>query len=221
MSDTSQSQTIEQAMNKTDLGHALYENRKTFVIVVVALLLGVTAFFSWKKIQAGKAHDAAKEAFEFQNGAWTEAKLGKRSGADLVKAFGELDSSVRSSAVVLPLALEMSKFLTDKGEFTEANEVLALVPEMANPTANFFLGMQKAVTLEKVGKTDEAIAVLEKLVAQKDALVPGAVAVDLGRLYLAKGEKGKAQTQFDYVINTYPNDEAAKVAKLYLAEISK
>lgn len=221
MSDTSQSQTIEQAMNKTDLGHVLYENRKTLVAVIVALLIGVTAFFTWKKIQRSNAHDTAKEAFEFQNGVWAEAKLGKRSGAELVKAFGELDNSVRSATVVLPLALEMSKFLYDKGEFSEANEILSLVPEMENPTANFFLGMQKAVTLEKVGKVDEAITVLEKLVAQKDSLVPGTVAVDLGRLYLAKGEKGKAQTQFDYVINTYPNDEAAKVAKLYLAEIAK
>lgn len=221
MSDTSQSQTIEQTMNKTDLGHMLYENRKILVAVIVALLVGVTAFFTWKKIQASKAHDTAKEAFEFQNGTWAEAKLGKHSGADLVKAFGELDQSVRASSVVLPLALEMSKFLYDKGEFTEANEILSLVPEMGNQTANFFLGMQKAVILEKVGKTDDAIAILEKLVAQKDSLIPGNVAVDLGRLYLLKGEKGKAQTQFDYVINTYPNDEAAKVAKLYLAEIAK
>lgn len=75
--------------------------------------------------------------------------------------------------------------------------------------------------LEKLGKTDEAISILEPLAQNKDGLMPAKISLELGRLYLAKGEKGKAQTQFDYIINTFPNDELAKMAKLYLQQLAK
>jgi peptidyl-tRNA hydrolase len=44
---------------------------------------------------------------------------------------------------------------------------------------------------------------------------------ELGRLNLAKGEKGKAQTHFEYVLNTFPNDEQAKLSKLYLGKLAQ
>ena len=81
--------------------------------------------------------------------------------------------------------------------------------------------MQRYVVLEKLGKTDEAITTLENVLKQEEAFMKPLVAVELGRLYLTKGEKGKAQTQFDYVISTFPNDEHAKLAKLYLAQMAK
>jgi len=81
--------------------------------------------------------------------------------------------------------------------------------------------MQRVAVLEKMGKLDEAIAALEPLAKNKDVLMPARVSVELGRLYLAKGEKGKAQTQFDYVMNTFPNDEQAKLAKLYLSQLAQ
>lgn len=221
MSDATQSQTIEQTLNKTDLGHTIYENRKLFVGIVLVILIGVTGFFAWKQMKKSSAHDSALVVFEFQNGPWAEAKAGKLNGAGLVQAFSALEEDARSSAMVLPIALEMSKFLYDKGEFNEANDILSNVGKMNHPMASFFLNMQKAVTLEKVGKIDEAIGTLETLLSTKESLMGGKVAVELGRLYLVKGEKGKAQTQFDYVVSTYPNDETAKIAKLYLAQIAK
>jgi hypothetical protein len=36
---------------------------------------------------------------------------------------------------------------------------------------------------------------------------------------MAKGEKAKAQTQLDYIMATYPNDEYAKLTKLYLQNL--
>ena len=47
------------------------------------------------------------------------------------------------------------------------------------------------------------------------------VNLELGRLNLLNGEKGKAQTHLEYVISTFPNDEEAKVAKLYLGKLAQ
>ena len=81
--------------------------------------------------------------------------------------------------------------------------------------------MQRAVVLEKLGNVDGAIASLEGINKHKEVLLPAKISVELGRLYLKKGEKGKAQTQFENVVNTYPNDDQARVAKLYLAQLAQ
>lgn len=213
-----QTQTLEQTLNKTDLGHTLYENRKVFIAALVAVLIACFGYIVWKQ-QAHKAQlDASMKVFEFQNGQWADVKAGKASPSDAVKAFEGLDEKTKQAPVMIPLALEMGKFLYDKGMFAEADAILSKV-DNKHPVSSFFVGMQRAAILEKLGKTDEAIAVLEPMAQNKEALMPAKISLDLGRLYLMKGEKGKAQTQFDYIINTFPNDDQAKLAKLYLSQI--
>ena len=49
MSEATQTQTLEQTLNKTDLGHVIYENRKIFFAILVAILVGATGFLLWKQ----------------------------------------------------------------------------------------------------------------------------------------------------------------------------
>jgi Flp pilus assembly protein TadD len=120
---------------------------------------------------------------------------------------------------MLPVVLEMGKFLMDKGALNEADSVLSKV-NAAHPVSAFFVSMQRAVVLEKLGKLPEAVAVLEGLAKNKEVLMAPKVNFELGRLNLLNGDKAKAQTQFEYVINTFPNDEQAKLAKLYMAKLN-
>lgn len=220
MSEATQAptQTLEQTLNKTDLGHTLYENRKVFISALVAVLVVCFGYLVWKQQSSKSQMEASMKVFEFQNGTWADAKAGKTAPAEAVKAFEGLDESIRKAPVMIPVALDMGKFLYDKGMLAEADAVLSKV-ENKHPVSSFFIGMQRAAILEKLGKIDEAIAVLEPMAQNKEALMPAKISLDLGRLYLAKGEKGKAQTQFDYIINTFPNDDQAKLAKLYLSQI--
>ncbi len=224
MAEATQAQqpTIEQTLNRTDLGHTIFEHRKTFFGILIAVLVGALGFVFWKQTQKSAALETSVKVFEFQSGTWANAKAGKTQPAELVKAFEGLDAKVQAAPVMLPIVLEMSKFLYEKGNFAEADAILSKVaPETKHPVSSFFISMQRAVVLEKLGKLDEAIAVMEPLAQSKEVVMPAKVSVELGRLYLAKGDKGKAQTQFDYVLNTFPNDEQAKLAKLYLSQMSK
>jgi predicted negative regulator of RcsB-dependent stress response len=224
MSDATQTQdpSIEQTLNKTDLGHVIYENRKIFFALIIAVLVGATGYVLWKQVQKSNSLENSVKVFEFQSGIWTDVKSGKTGVPELMKSFDALDSSIQTAPVMIPVALEMSKFLFDKGNLAEADLVLSKVgTSHKHAVSSFFISMQRAVVLEKLGKIDEAIAMVEPLAQGKEVLMPAKISVELGRLYLVKGEKGKAQTQFDYVLNTFPNDEQAKLAKLYLSQIAK
>lgn len=219
MSDATQTQTLEQSLNKTDFGHVLYENRKSIFGLILAILIGVTGFVLWKQSKKSHTQEVSVKVFEFRTKTWAGAKEGKVAIPELVKQFEGLDKEVQSSSVMVPLALEMGKFLMDKGALNEADAILSKVT-VTHPVSSFFVSMQRAVILEKLGKTPEAIAVLENLAKDKEVLMAAKVNLELGRLNLLNGEKGKAQTHFEYVINTFPNDEQAKLAKLYMAKLN-
>ena len=222
MSEATQTQTLEQTLNKTDLGHVMYENRKIFFAILVAILVGATGFLLWKQSQKRAALEHSVKEFEFQSGIWADVKAGKTGVPELVKAFDGLDGAIQSAPIMIPVILDMGKFLYEKGSFQEAEAILSKVSnKVKHPVSAFFLSLQRAVILEKLGKIDEAIGVLEPLAQNKDGVMPVKTSLELGRLYLAKGEKGKAQTQFDYIVNTFPNDELAKMAKLYLQQLAQ
>ena len=219
---TDQSQTLEQTLNKTDLGHLIYEKRKVFFALLVAILVGVTGYFLWRQSQRSSDLNDSVKVFEFKNKVWSEAKTGKIAPTELVSQFEKLDSSVQSTPVMLPVFLDMGKFLYEKGEYSQAEIVLRKIAGTTkHPVGAFFVTMQLAVVLEKLNKVEEAMVLLEKLAQTKDGILPAKVNLELGRLYLLKGEKGKAQTQFDTVVSNYPNDEYAKLAKLYLSKLAQ
>jgi predicted negative regulator of RcsB-dependent stress response len=220
MSDVTQNPTLEQTLDRTDFGHFIYENRKAFMAAIIAVLVVITGYVLFKQSQKSAAQAVSVKVFEFRTKTWDGAKEGKVAPAELVKVFLALDKDVQASPVMVPVALEMGKFLTEKNALAEAESVLSKV-STAHPVAAFFVDMQRAVILEKAGRVPEAIAVLESLAKDKEVLMSAKVNLELGRLNLANGEKAKAQTHFDYVINTFPNDESAKLAKLYMAKLAQ
>lgn len=221
MSDTTQTPTLQQTLDRTDFGHFMYENRKAFFGALIAAVVCVLGFVSWKQSQETASVERSVKVFEFQTKAWADAKNGKITPQELLEKYNALPSEVLSSAVVIPVSLEIGKFLFEKGSFTEADAVLSKVDVSKNALGKFFVGMQRYVVLEKLGKIDEAIVTLEGVLKLEESFMKPLIAVELGRLYLTKGEKGKAQTQFDYVVSTFPNDEHAKLSKLYLAQMAK
>ncbi|MGE3608205.1 MAG: tetratricopeptide repeat protein [Bacteriovoracaceae bacterium] len=221
MSEATQTQTLEQTLNKTDLGHLIYEYRNIFFGTIVAILVGVTGYVLWNQSRQSKALENSLKVYEFESKTWVDAKAGKVAPADLIKAFEGLDQNIQTAPSMLPLVLDMSKFLYEKGSVNESEALLKkIAPSVKHAVASFFLSMQLSAILEKNGKVDEAISVLEKQAAVKDGLLASKVSLELGRLYLSKGDKGKAQTQFDFILSTYPNDAEAKLAKLYLSQLA-
>lgn len=213
-------QTLEQSLNKTDLGHTIFENRKLLLGLLIVILLSTVGFVIWKQAAHSSQQEAAIKVFEFQSKVWTEAKASKISTDDLMKSYKELPSDVKNAPLMLPLAFEMSKFLYEQNKLAEADEVLAPFESgKSSAISATFVAFQRSVVLESLGKSDEAIAILEKAAQNKDAVLKSKLFLEIGRLALAKGDMAKAKTNLEYVISDFPNDEYAKLAKLYLSEV--
>ncbi len=215
-----QTQTLEQSLNKTDLGHNIYEYRKLLIAAVIALVVGTIGFVIWKQSVQSSHNAAAVEIFDFQTKVWTEAKAQKIPVDELMSLFRALPDQAKSAPLMLSLSLEMSKFLFDQGKFAEADEVLkSFEVGKGSAITGTFVAFQRSVILESLGKNDEAVALLEVVAQNKDSLFKPKLYLEIGRLSLAMGNKDKAKTSFEYVLNNYPNDEYAKLAKLYLSEV--
>ena len=220
MSDATQ--TLEQTLNKTDLGHLIYEKRKIFFILLFFVLIGATGFLLWKQNLKSIALENSLSVFEFQSDVWTKVKEEKKTVDELVTSFTALDEGVKLSPAMVPVLLEIGKFLYDKGNYVEADKLFSQVEgKIKHPISSYFITMQRVVVLEKLGKINEAISLLEPLAQKSESIMPAKVSLDLARLYISKGEKGKAQTQLEYITNTFPNDEYAKLAKLYLQSLAQ
>lgn len=220
MSEATQAVDIEKQLDKTDFGHFVYTYRKLLIAVFVAIVVGATGYLLWKQSKESSALKRADEVYSFAASSWAEAKSGKLAPEVLVKNFNSLAADVRQSPSMVPVVLEMGSFLAEKGLHSEANEILKNANGL-DELGNYFVGMQRVVVLEKLGKDDEAISILEGLNSQKNLPLPQKVSLELGRFYMKKGDKGKAQTQFQDVVSNYPNDEYAKIAKLYLIQLGK
>ena len=89
-----------------------------------------------------------------------------------------------------------------------------------NEYNNYFILARMAVVYEDLGQVDKAILTIEKMNSAKFKVFEGKNYVDLGRLYLKMGNKDKAKTSFQYVVDkAHDEAEFVKIAKLYLAKI--
>jgi predicted negative regulator of RcsB-dependent stress response len=222
MSQATQTQSLEETLNRTDLGHAMYEYRIPLFGAVLAILVGITGYFVWRQSTETAALESSQQVFEFQTKIWPEAKQEKMTPEALVQSFEALDKKVQTSPLMAPLAMEMSRFLVEKGHLSHANTILSRVgSETKHHITKFFISFQQAVVLERMGNLDEAIAVMDRLAKTRDVLMPAKVSLELGRLHQRKGNVNEARTLFDHVINTYPNEEQAKLARLYLTQLNQ
>jgi predicted negative regulator of RcsB-dependent stress response len=214
-------ETLEKVVNKTDFGHFINENAKAIIIGGVVTVLAVIGY-SVVSNQADKANEAIlSEIYQFEQSSLTALKEKKQKPEEFVQKFSELSSKLLENPAIVPTVIESVQFLRDQDKLVEAKSLLEKVyPSFGSHTySSQFLAGYLAVIYEDLGKTKEAIGVLEKLVSSPVKILEAKIYLDLGRLYKAEGNMEKAKLNFQFVVDKFPKDELAKVAKLYLKEL--
>lgn len=218
---TESTQTLEQSLNKTDFGHWMYEHRKSFIGAVVATFVLASGWLAYRQYSMNAAKELAAQVYQFEKTVLTEFRTDKLPAAELMAKFTALDAGVKASPVMLPVALEAATLLDSKGDAQNAAKLLSEVAAQVKPTSAFYLLLvtTHAALLEKTAQVPQAIAAWEAYVASGNKVILAKAYLELGRLYLAQGDAAKAKTNFDYIVANYPNDELAKLARLYLQKL--
>lgn len=219
-SDPQQSEFIE-ALNQTEIGAFLAKHLKLIASLIILIVVGLIgwAIYSYQMEQRRLA--ASEVMFEFRQESLSAFKEGKLS---IEQTLGEFETAFKKTSgtlVGLPTLIELTDELVAQDKLQEALRVLNMAPSLSGmPYAQYFLANRKAVVLEDLGQTQEALQVLEQLRDSNAQLLNDKLYLDLGRFYRETGDLEKARSSFQQVLDNMAQNEFATLARLYLNELN-
>ncbi len=222
MTDESQSldQTLDQTLNKTDFGHMINEN-KVGILIAGAVLVAAIIGFSLYSTQSEKAYQKSlSEAYVFEQDVLNAFNQDKINADEFIKKIKELPANVKGTNAIVPaLFVSLDKLVKD-GKQKEAIEILEnwKANYSSGTFMSYFMGLKLAPLYEDNQMYDKAIDLLQSMIASKVEVVKARLYLNLGRIYLKKGDKSKAEENFNFIITNYKDSEFAKTATLYLGK---
>ncbi|MFA6235761.1 MAG: tetratricopeptide repeat protein [Bacteriovorax sp.] len=211
---------INQIMKDGDVGPLVSKNKNALIAIMVALLVAVIGFGLYSTMADKSKTASNSKIYAFESTSlkdWNE----KSEPKVLVEGIKNLHKEVGNYSGLIPVVLKASDALIEHNHLNEALEVLTTGQKASkNDYANYFILNRLAVVYEDLGNDKMAIETLEKMNNQSVKIFEGKNYLDLGRLYLKSGNKEKAKTSFNFVVEKAKDEaEFVKIAKLYLSKL--
>ncbi|MBC77465.1 MAG: hypothetical protein CME64_15790 [Halobacteriovoraceae bacterium] len=223
MANETQAQTLDETLNKTDLGHVINENKKPIMIAGVIIVLAVIAISIYKNQANKQENEMLDKAYAVQSKVIAPFIKGEAKAEETVKAILDIRPELIGNPNLVPYVLEATEKLMEEGKASEVAQILEkwLGEFSVGSQMYLFLGTKLAPVYENLGQQDKAISIYESLVGANYEVLEAKNYLELGRLQLAKGNTEKAKSFLDHVIKNHENTEYAKYARLYLQQIKK
>lgn len=220
MTDETQSldQTLDQTLNKTDFGHIINENKKPILVTGVVVIIAIIAFSVYSN-QSKKAYQASlSAAYTFEQEVITPFNTDKIKSEEFINKMKELPAHIKGTATLMPSLFQAIDKLVEQKKNEDALTILESWKNNFSQSSmmSYFVGIKLVPLYEELRKYDQAIDTLQGLIATKVTIIKARLYIDLGRIYLKKGDKTKAMESFNYVVENYKDSEFAKIAKLYI-----
>ena len=211
---------LDDQLKQTEIGEWIAENKNLAISLVVVVVLAVIGWGVYQMQLDSSNNEKAGVVFKFTESSLKEFNDKKINAAALIVAHSKLHKDVSGFKGLFATDLLVADQLMANGKNMEAKSVLEKTLKLADDAVQAYLVRTRlAVAYEDLGEYKNAIAVLEEVNNSKVKLMESKTYLDLGRYYLAVGQKDKAKVNFQYVLNNMAQDEFAKLAKLYLSEM--
>ncbi len=215
-----QGTSIDEALGQTELGSWISQNKAPVISALALIVLGIFGYGVWNHFNTEKENKYADALHTVVSEKITPFQEGKVTAEELTKEFTAAWQEMGSFAGAAPYVIQVVDALTAKGNYKEAYALISDADKrIENPQLNYFINVRAAVLAEDLGKKEQAIAHLKKIVGSGVKYFEGKVYLDLGRLYLETGDKEKAKASFQYVIDEGSEVQFKKMARLYLDEL--
>lgn len=223
MTENNQSmeQTLDQTLEKTDLGHVINENKKAILILAVVTVIAIIgyAFFSHQK--STQYNDSLSQVYSFEQEVINKYNEKKLTDDEFIAKIKAMPSHLTGQPALVPSLFVSLDTLIANGKRTEVISLLEAWEKHFNTSSYmyYFLGLKLAPLYEDTNQYDKAIVVIQNLIASKIDMVKARMYLDLGRIYLKKDDKVHAKENFNFILKNHSESEASKLAKLYLQKL--
>jgi len=210
-------------IEKKEFSDVFIENRVLIVAIGIFVLFVVIMGGVYNSISDKNSDERLVKIFKFKEESLVKYQNKGLSDVQYVDELVKFSKEIGSSVNLFPLYIDSVDTLIKNRSLEKALEVLNSAEATfasKNEYMLYFIFVRKAVVLEDLNKVDEAIDLLKKLSSSPLKILPGKPYLDMGRLYLKKGDSVNAKVNFEYVVNNYGAEEFAKLAKAFLSEIN-
>lgn len=220
-----ETQSLEQTLENTGLGHFVNTNKDSILIGVGILLAAIIGISVYQHNIEKNDQALLNQLYQFNSQNITafleQDKESKVTEDQVIEALTNAKLELVQSPNFLPTLFDVTRKLEDSGSAVKLIPVFEKVIAEYKPNeyGYLFLGLKLAVFYENNENLDKAISTLETLVSANHDIVKTKVYLDLGRLYKKTGQKDKAKSNFDYIVKNEKNAEYVKLAKLFLSQL--
>ena len=219
MTTNQETQTLEETLDKTDLGHVINENKKPILIAGAIIVIAIIAYSIMNQIAAKGKYEKLDRVFSVEQSVFNTFMEDKTKATAFKIALSKINNELVADPNLIPVFMSAINKLDQAGEVDLNTIAIAdkWMQKLNKSNALFlFFAMRIAALKEDAKQTKEAIAILESLVGHKTNLLKDKIHFDLGRMYLASGDKTTANERFKFLFDNHKDSQFAKLAKLYL-----
>lgn len=223
MATETPTQTVDETLEKTDLGHVINQNKNPILILGAIIVVAVIAISFYQHQSNQEEVESLNDAFKFQTSVIDPFLDGKANAEETIKKINNINVALAGEANLAPAIFQVVDKLMKDGKTEEATGILTAWNNQfpSGSYLKFFSGLRLAPMLENQGKKEEAISIYEALLQNNHELLEAKLYLELGRLYKEQGQKEKAKSFFDHIVKNHESTEEAKLAKLYIQSLGK
>jgi predicted negative regulator of RcsB-dependent stress response len=226
MAANQEAETIEKALEttleKTDFGHIINENKRPILIVGAIILLLIIGYSVMETVQSNKRSEKLDSIFKVEQSVFNAYLDGKSDDNAFKTAFASISNEFQAEPnLVPPMMKAINKLEANKAlDQSTLDKVTTWLSKMDKKNYLYlFTALRVAAIYEDHNQINKSIALLDGLIKNNTDFMLDRIHFDLGRFYLATGEKDKAKNHFNSVISLEQESEFKSVAKIYLSEL--
>lgn len=222
MSTNQNAPSVEETLAKTDLGSTISEYKRPILISAAVILVLIVTYSVTRQVQQNKTQERLDQIFKVETEVFTPflAKDSKLSAQDFKKSLLAISNEHQGHPQLIPSLLEALNKLEETNAL-DAETVSFAIKWMdrldKKGNLHLLMALRISALLEDRGEQDQAIKILEGIMANKVEFLKTRVQFDLGRMYKNAGDKTRAKELLEKVASE--ESEYQGIAKLYLSEL--
>ena len=193
---------------------------KKLIILGVIVIVIVVGWGFAQKDNEGKKVALSNKLHSLDVDKLTKFSEGKIEAKEIVNDFKSLVDGSKTPEVALAFALKLNDQLLKKELYKLSSELLSWMDSsVKDGIARQVLLSRLALSQEETGNYQQAVESLNSLLSLKHKVLEDKAYFDLGRLHIKLGNKDKAKSSLDYVVDKSKDTELVKLAQYFLTKI--